>query len=91
MCTHTYLLHALFFWCTYTARTLRRILMLVNTHARLKLSAVRMSFLFDLKFSFLMIHPSSLLLLFLDGHFETTPDDDLNDAPVHTFLPKLST
>ena len=30
-----------------------------------------------------MVHPSSLLLLFLDGHY------DLTDAPVHTFLPNF--
>ena len=39
-----------------------------------------------LVYSLLMIHPS---LLFLDGHFETTPDDDFTDDPVHTFLPYL--
>ena len=38
-----------------------------------------------------MFHPS-LLLQFLDGHFETTPDydlDDLTDVPVHTILPNF--
>ena len=38
-----------------------------------------------------MFHPS-LLLLFLDGHFETTLDydlDDFTDDPVHTFLPNF--
>ena len=41
--------------------------------------------------SFLMFHPSSLLslLLFLDGHFETTPLDDYTDDPVHDFLPNF--
>ena len=36
-----------------------------------------------------MFHPS-LLLLFLDGHFETNPDlDDLTDVSVHDFLPNF--
>ena len=36
-----------------------------------------------------MFHPS-LLLLFLDGHFETTPDlDDLTDFDVHAILPNV--
>ena len=45
-----------------------------------------------LTFSFLMFHPSLLLsfLLFLDGHFETTPDYDLTDFDVHDFLPNFS-
>ena len=33
-----------------------------------------------------MSHPS---LLFPHGHFETTPDNDFTDDPVHTFLPYL--
>ena len=38
-----------------------------------------------------MFHPSLLLsfLLFLDGHFETTPDYDLTDFDVHDFLPNF--
>ena len=49
-------------------------------------SAVRVSSsLYHLTFSLLMFHPS-LLLLFLDGHFETTPDYDLTDFDVHDFL-----
>ena len=52
-------------------------------------SVVRMpSSLCHLTFSFFMFHPS-LLLLFLDGHFETTPDYDLTDFDVHDFLPNL--
>ena len=39
-----------------------------------------------------MFHPS-LLRLFLDGHFETTPPDyfldDLTDVPVHAILPNF--
>ena len=51
-------------------------------------SAVRMSCLPWLAFSLLMFHPSLLLsslLLFLDGHFESTPDNDLTDFDVHDF------
>ena len=33
-----------------------------------------------------MSHPSSL---FPHGHFETTPDYDFTDDPVHTFLPHI--
>ena len=47
--------------------------------------------LFHLTFSLLMFHPC-LLLLFLDGHFETTLDcylDDLTDVSVHTILPNF--
>ena len=36
--------------------------------------------------SCLMSNPS---LLFPHGHFETTPDCDFTDDPVHTFLPYL--
>ena len=35
-----------------------------------------------------MFHPS-LLLLFLDGHFETTPDYNLVDFDVHDVLPNF--
>ena len=52
-------------------------------------SAMRMSSsVCHLTFSFLMFHPS-LLLLFLDGHFETIPDYDLIDFDVHDFLPNF--
>ena len=39
-----------------------------------------------------MFHPYLLLssLLFLDGHFETTPDYDLTDFGVHDFLPNFT-
>ena len=54
-----------------------------------RVSAVLMSSsLCHFTFSFLMLHPS-LLSLFLDGHFETTPDcdrGDLTDFHVHDFL-----
>ena len=57
-----------------------------------RVSAVRMSSsLCHLTFSIFMFHPS-LLLLFLDGHFETTPDydlDDLIDSDIHKFLPNF--
>ena len=54
-----------------------------------RVSAVLMSsFLCHLTFSLLMFHPS-LLLLFLDGHFETTPDCDLTVFDVRDFLPNF--
>ena len=83
-CTHT------FFWCKYTARTLRIFLCVLHTNAGSRVSAVGMSSsLCHLIFSLLMFHPS-LLLLFLDGHFETTPDlDDLADFDVHAILPNF--
>ena len=43
-------------------------------------------FVLCLAFSLLKPHPS---LLFPHGHFETTPDNDFTDDPVHTFLPYL--
>ena len=77
-----------FLWCTYIARTLRTFLCVFFTcmaHGS-RVSAMRMSSsLSHLTFSFLMFHPS-LLLLFLDGHFETTPGYDLTDFDVHDFL-----
>ena len=38
-----------------------------------------------------MFHPSLLLsfLLFLDGHFETTPDYDRTDFDIHDILPNF--
>ena len=54
-----------------------------------RVSAVRMSSsLCHLTFSLLEFHPS-LLLLFLDCHFETSPDHDLTDFDVHDFLPNF--
>ena len=41
-------------------------------------------YLFHLAFSLVMIH---LSLLFLHGHFETTPDYDLTDSVMHMILP----
>ena len=81
-----------FFWCTYTARTLRTFLCVLHTCKAQgsRVSAVRMSSsLCHLTFSLLMFHPS-LLLLFIDGHFETFPDlDDLTDVSVHAILPNF--
>ena len=50
-----------------------------------KVCCMRMS-LISISFSLLMSHPS---LLIPHGHFETTPDYDFTDDPVHTFLPYL--
>ena len=43
-------------------------------------------FVLYLAFSLLMSHP---YLLFPHGYFETTPDYDFTDDPIHTFLPYL--
>ena len=76
------------FWCTYTVRTPRTFLCVLHTHVS-RVSAVRMSSsLCHLTFSLFMFHPS-LLLLFLNGHFETNPDYDLIDFDVHDFLPNF--
>ena len=78
-CTHIFLVY---FYCAY-------ILMRVTHMHGSSVSAVRKSSsLCHLTFSLLMFHPS-LLLLFLDGHFETTPDHDLTDFDVHDFLPNF--
>ena len=81
VCTHSPVART-FFWCTNTASTLRTYLSVLHTCTAQgsRVSAVRMPLsLCHLAFSLLMFHPS-LLLLFLDGHFETTPDlDDLTD------------
>ena len=42
-------------------------------------------FSLHLAFSLFIIHPSSLL--FLEGHFQTTPDHDFTDSDIHEFLP----
>ena len=89
VCTHTHLLHA-HFSGVHTLRVHFAHSYACYTHAWLKVSAVRMSSsLCHLTFSLLMFHPS-LLLLFLDGHFETSPDYDLTDFDVHDFLPNFS-
>ena len=76
-CTHIFLVYI---HCAYTSHILMRV---THMHGS-RVSAVRMSSSpCHLTFSLLMFHPSSLLL-FLDGHFETTPDlDDLTDISVH--------
>ena len=85
-CTHTHLLHVhflVYIHCAYTSHILMRV---THMHGS-RVSAVRMSCLPWLNFSLLMFHPSLLMssLLFLDGHFETTPDCDLTDFDVHDF------
>ena len=59
-----------------------------HTHAWLKCherGVCRMSvFVLCLAFSLLMIH---LSLLFLHGHFESTPDYDFTGNPIHMILP----
>ena len=62
-CTHIFLLYI---HCACTSR------ILMHIHAWLKIAVRMSSSLFHLTFSLLMFHPS-LLLLFLDGHFETIP------------------
>ena len=82
-CTHIFLVYV---HCAYTSHILVRV---THMHGS-RVSAVRMSSsLCHLTFSLLMFHPS-LLLLFLEGHFETTPDlDDLTDFDVHAILPNF--
>ena len=82
-CTHIFVVYI---HCAYTSHILMRV---AHMHGS-RVSAVRMSSsLCHLTFSFLMLHPS-LLLLFFDGHFETTPDlYDLTDFDVHDFLPNF--
>ena len=66
-CTHIFLVYI---HCAHTSHILMRV---THMHGS-RVSAVRMSSsLCHLAFSHLMCHPS-LLLLFLDGHFETFPD-----------------
>ena len=80
--THS-LVASTIFWCTYTANHTSLILMCVTHVHGPRVSAVRMSSsLCHLIFSLLIFHPS-LLLLFLDGHFESFSDlDDLTDVSV---------
>ena len=85
---HTHLLHAHFsaaltlrvhfalFYACYTHAWLKGV---CSAHAVISLSSHLLLFMF---------HPS-LFLLFLDGHFETTPDYDLIDVDVHDFLPNF--
>ena len=82
-CTRIYLVYM---HCAYTSHILMRVTYMHGS----RVSAVGMSSsLCHLTFSLLMFHPS-LLLLFLDGHFETFPDfDDLTDVSVHAILPNF--
>ena len=82
-CTHIFLVYIR---CAYTWHILVRV---THMHGS-RVSALRMSSsLCHLTFSLRMFHPS-LLLLFLDGHFETFPDlDDLTDVSVHAILPNF--
>ena len=85
-CTYTHLLHAHFtvaqFVCAHPHTSS------CVSHTRMAQVSVKRCLLhahvvdLNLTLSILMFHPPSLL--FLHGHFETTPD------PVHTFLPYLS-
>ena len=81
-CTYTHLLHAHFL------RTSARLHACAHTRVAQVPEQVHCMCVTSLRlaFSLLMSHPS---LLFLDGHFETTPDYDLTDDPVHTFLPYI--
>ena len=86
-CTHTHLSHE---QCSaHSALTAYFAhLHACHTHAWLKChekGVCRMSvFVLCLVFSLLMIH---LSLLFLHGHFESTPDYDFTDVPIHMILP----
>ena len=86
-CAHTHLSHAHF--SAHSAVTAYFAhLHACHTHALLKcLEKVHCTSVVSLHlaFSLLMIHPSSLL--FLDGHFKTTPDYDFDDDPIHKILP----
>ena len=87
MYTHSHVARN-FFCSTDTARTLRTFLCVLHTcmaQGCLQCACRHLS----VTFPFVMFHPS-LLLLFLDGHFETTPDYDLIDFDVHDFLPNFS-
>ena len=90
-CTRTHLLHAHFFWFTYTARTLRTFLCVLHTcmaQGCLQCACRRLSLSSHLFPSH--VPPVLAPLLFLDGHFETTPDYDLTDFDVHDFLPNFA-
>ena len=89
-CTRTHLLHAHFCCCTHTLCTLHT--SHACEHTRMVQARKKCwSHAHVVLLSFLMFHPSLLLsfLLFLDGHFETTPDYDLTDFDVHDFLPNF--
>ena len=75
-----------FFCCTYTARALRTFSYTITHGSRLQCACRHLSFISPL--SLLMFRPS-LLLLFLDGHFETNPDYDVTDFDIHDILPNF--
>ena len=83
--THTHLSHAHFsqFVCAHS-----HILMRVHIHAWPKSCPKGVSCTcvipLHLAYPLLVIHPS---LLFLHGHFETHPDYDFTDDPIHMILP----
>ena len=88
-CTYTHLLHAHF--SAHSALTAYFAhLHACHIHACLKChekGVHRMSVIsLHLAFSLLMSHPP---WLFPHGHFETTPDNDFTDDPVHVFLPNF--
>ena len=71
-CTQIFLVYM---HCAYTSHS---IMSVTHMHGS-RVSAVRMSSsLFHFAFSLLMFRPF-LVLLFFDGHFETTPDCDFDD------------
>ena len=79
-CTHIFLLHSL----SAHIRTLSCVC--TYTHGSRMAHVLEKVHCTCVAISLLMFHPS---LLFLHGHFETTPDCDFTDDPVHTFLPYL--
>ena len=91
VCTYTHLSHACFAGahtlCAYFT-LLMRVTYTHGSHECHENGVCRMSvFVLHLIFSLLMTH---LSLLFLDSHFETTPDcdlDDFTDDTIHKFFP----
>ena len=87
-CTYTHLLHAHF--SAHSARTAYFAHFSCVSHARMAQVSVKAVCTcvvsLHLAFFFLMSHTS---LLFPHGHFETTPDYDFTDDPVHMFLQYL--
>ena len=84
-CTHTHLSHAHFsvaqFVCAHSH-------ICMHVHTRMaQVSPKRCVIPLHLAVSLLMIHPSSL---FPHVHFETNPDYDFIDKPIHMILPYFS-
>ena len=84
-CTHTHLSHAHFsvaqFVCAHSH-------ICMHVHTRMaQVSPKRCVIPLHLAVSLLMIHPS---LLFPHVHFETNPDYDFIDKPIHMILPYFS-